>query len=257
MILRVLEDDAVKEARLPKPDGSASEVFIETEKSVHPPCIIVLQADHSRLAGDLARALSSEPFGDFPAEVIEAAAEHDFGWTESDRCQMQNLNTTPPKPFPRLSFQESQPSWDACINHGRSLSPLVDALISRHFTTLASEDPARRDFREAETSRREKLEAQLPYSSGELERWAGIVGFCDLLSLYLCSGATETVEFPLAHPASKEAKNARKVTLSWTADGPRFSTPLMKDGAAVSLSGSIYEGTTPETTSIDYTWSFS
>lgn len=256
MILRVLEDRSPQVSTPKEAGSSASHVFISTEKSIHPPCVIVLQVDHSRLAGDLARALSSEPFGRFPVEVIEAAAQHDLGWAESDASQMQRLGSTSPRPFPCLSVAETQPAFNACVQHGRSSSPLTDVLISRHFTALAGHDRDRQPFVTDEISRREKLEAQLPHSTDDLERWADILGFCDLLSLYLCCGVRQTVEFPLAHPASERSKDALKVTLSWSGDKPKFSRPVVKDGAAVTLSGSIYQGTTSRITPIDYTWAF-
>jgi hypothetical protein len=47
-----------------------------------------------------------------------------------------------------------------------------------------------------------------------LDRWIAALGFCDLLSLYLCSGSQSAVTLPLAHPENDA--NARNVTLTWT-----------------------------------------
>jgi hypothetical protein len=251
MILRVLEDRAHSAAT-----GSAWGVFMAAEKNAHPPCGIILQADHARLAGDLARALRTEPFGAFPDEVIEAAAQHDFGWQDCDLSQLRQIGKIPPEPFPRLSLEQTLAAWNACIDHARSLPPLTDVLISRHFSTLAGNDPGRESFVQAERSRRSRIEGSLPYSAEDLERWTGVVGFCDLLSLYLCCGARRPVEFPLAHPASEASKHATRVKLSWNGGRLEFSAPILRLSASFMLAGQIYGGSGSQTTPIDFTWSF-
>jgi hypothetical protein len=256
MIFRILESEQAQPAILHDGEKLASSVFVATEKAVRPPCVIILQLDHSRLAGDLARALSPEPFGEFPPEVVHAAAEHDLGWIESDAAQMQQLGTSSPEPFPCLSVDQIVPAFRSCIDHARSLPRLTDALISRHFTALASKGDGYQPFLEAELRRQEALEAEIPYSKVDLERWTDIVGFCDSLSLYLCSGLQHEVDFPLAHPATEKAASAPRITLSWRDGPPHFATPLLKSGAALTLSGSIYDGTSARTTPIDYTWTF-
>lgn len=235
---------------------SAADVFIKTEKNVRPPCAIILQADHSRLAGQLAGALRTNPFGEFPAEVIEAAGQHDCGWQASDMAQLQHLGDATPQPFPRLSRVQTQPAWDECIRYARSLPPLVDVMISRHFTTLAGNDSGREAFVQSEATRRRAIEAELSYSAADLDRWTAVVGFCDLLSLYLCSGTTETVDFPLAHPASDASNGAPKVTLSWDAGRPGFSRPVLSPEATFSLVGQMYSGPGAQTSPVDFTWRF-
>lgn len=234
----------------------ASQVFMSTEKQIHPPCAIALQADHARLAGDLARALEVEAFGEFPDEVIQATAQHDFGWTASDMAQLERLGEADPLPFPSLTWKQTQTSWDACIEHGRSLSPLSDVLISRHFTALAGSDPERAEFVRRETARRQMVERLLPYTSANLDGWTAVLGFCDLLSLYLCCGATQTVEFPLAHPASVASRQARKVTLSWERGQPRFSAGVLKGGTQVGLDAKGYSGHGRDTQPLYLSWRF-
>lgn len=170
--------------------------------------------------------------------------------------QMRQLGQTAPRPFPALSTAETQPSWDACIAHGRSLSPLADVLISRHFTTLAGDDPARKQFVESEKERRNRIERDLPYAPVELDRWTGAIGFCDLLSLYLCCGAESDVQFPLAHPANPASKEARKVTLSWAGGTPRFSSTIFKPGNGIAVTVRTYDGSGTTTAPLTLSWRF-
>src|SRR5207244_1900951 len=69
----------------------------------------------------------------------------------------------------------------------------------------------------------------------DLDRWTGAIGFCDVVSLYLCSGTRETVELPLGHPGLPESRHARKVLLEWRDGSPRFSSPVIQTGHAVSI----------------------
>jgi hypothetical protein len=57
------------------------------------------------------------------------------------------------------------------------------------------------------------------------------VGFCDLLSLYLCSGLRATVMLPLTHPAYRHAAQAPHVTLDWREGRAVFSEPIFRDGS--------------------------
>lgn len=254
MILRALSTAHSPAARDVEP---AAHVFIELEKQTGPPCAIIFQAEHSNLAGELAKGLDYDAFGEFPVEVIQAAAEHDFGWAESDEQQMQSLGKKPPRPFPRLSVEETLPSWRESLDHARSISPLVYVLVSRHFTNLGAQDPGREEFVYKETARRTAVESEQGFPNEDLRRWAGAVGFCDLLSLYLCSGSRHAVEFPLAHPADAAAEYARKVTLRWVDGSPQFSSPVIRQGTHVSLDVRRYDGVGREVTPLQLDWTFS
>jgi hypothetical protein len=208
---------------LPKPDDTppspsgpraAWAVFLESQKRVKAPYAIIFQADHSKLAGDLAEALLPDAFGELPPEVIQAIAQHDFGWNAGDQSQIESFGQTSPRPFPSLSAEETLPSWHDSIAHARSLGPLVDVLVSRHFTLLGAGDPARANFVRIETERLREIERVLPYAPADLDRWTSAVGFCDLLSLYLCCGSRQSVQFLMAHPACPAASHARKITFS-------------------------------------------
>ena len=80
-------------------------------------------------------------------------------------------------------------------------------MVSMHFWRLAehrlnsSQDsaPDRKrleEFLEFEAARQKKLTSKQTRAERELETFADVLQFCDLLSLYLCCGSCEPVEFP-------------------------------------------------------------
>jgi hypothetical protein len=234
----------------------ASAAFLEREKHVTAPYAVVFQREHSQLAGDLAGALREEIFGELPPEVIQAASQHDFGWDPSDSSQLESLPQTKLRPFPDLSVEETLPSWRNSLAHAATVSPLVEVLVSRHFCLLGSGDPGRQKFVKAETDRRSGIEAALPFAPTELDRWSDAVGFSDLLSLYLCSGCQDPVQFPLAHPASQKASRAPRVTLLWRSGSPAFSRPVLKAGTQVSMTVRTYSGTGTDLPRQSFSWTF-
>lgn len=246
-------------ASVPRPVGKASpawKVFLDSQKNVEPPFAIVYQAEHARVAGQLARALTSPAFCDLPTQAIEAAGQHDFGWQASDQSQMDLLGERMPRPFPALTTEETLPSWRACIEHAQCLGQLAYVLVSRHFTFLGLNDPGRDEFVREELARRREVEFNLPFTEADLARWAAAVGFSDLLSLYLCSGSHEPVEFPLAPPADPQADGAPKVTLSWLNGSPVLSTPVLGSGTRVDIAVRSYRGSGSEVEPMTLAWSF-
>ncbi|MFL6416904.1 MAG: DUF3891 family protein [Bryobacteraceae bacterium] len=235
----------------------ASKVFIESQKEAPPPYAIVFQAEHSRLAGALASGLRDEVFGELPPEVIQAIGEHDYGWQASDQSQINSRSAQEPRPFPKLSTEETVPSWNESIGHAHQIGQLQYVMVSRHFTLLGAADPERADFAAGENRRRAEVEHSLAYSADDLNRWTAAIGFCDLLSLYLCSGSQAPVEFPLAHPANPRSSEARKVTLVWRGNSPQFSAPILKSDITASLNGSNYTRESPELTPVKVEWIFS
>jgi hypothetical protein len=235
---------------------AAWDVFLESQKRAKPPCAIIFQAEHSKLAGDLAEALLPEVFGEFPRDVIQAIGQHDFGWNASDQSQIESLGQAGPRPFPSLSTEETLPSWHNSIAHARSIGPLVDVLVSRHFTLLGAVDPARADFVRIETERRREVERVLSYAPAELDRWIGALGFCDLLSLYLCCGSQQPAKFSLAHPADPTAAHARKITLSFENGLPRFSPPVLKPDTHFAMTVRNYAGPGVDLSPLTLKWRF-
>jgi Protein of unknown function (DUF3891) len=224
-------DGSAQECSLP----SAANLFLDSQKHPAQATGFVTQLAHSELAGELARQLLTEPFGLLPPEVAEAAESHDRGWAASDRRQLAHLAEQTPKPFPAMQQDELE-AWRDSVALARadskSGSPLAWCVIGRHFTALAQRPtPSHLAFLEFETPPRLEAERHHGYNPLDLERWAGVVGFCDLLSLYLCSGLRATVTFPLTHPAYRHAAQALHVTLTWRAGCAVFSEPIFRPGS--------------------------
>lgn len=215
---------------------SAWEVFLKSQQGADSPCAMVFQSEHARLAGQLAAALTDDCFGSLPPEAMEAVRRHDSGWDPSDQRQIERLAIESPRPFMAIDCAETLAAWRGSIAHAAEAGPLAEVLVSRHFTLLAAADPARAEFVRGENERRAAIERGLRIPPADLDRWTAALGFCDLLSLYLCCGARTPVDLPLAHPASPDAAIASTVELCWTADSPRLSTPALKTGTEVTAS---------------------
>jgi Protein of unknown function (DUF3891) len=234
MILRSVRVPDLTNLGDPQP---AFDLFLKTQKDVSTPCRPILQSSHSHLAGELAARLIPEPFGPLPDEVIQAARQHDYGWIGSDLTQLSSKPAQPLRPFPDLDPTEKISNWKDCIRLAESASPLVGVLVSRHFCMIAADAEYSTDARffEEETTRRKHIERRLTQSPDELDRWAAALGFCDLVSLYLCSGTREPAEFPFCHPADRVARGqARKAILTWNGDCLHFEPSVIVTGTQVS-----------------------
>jgi hypothetical protein len=236
MILRQFEQPDSRQAGAPEP---AFQIFLRVQKQVSQPYLPILQPAHSQLAGQLAAALLPDIFGLLPSEVIEAIRQHDYGWISSDLHQLENAGPARLRPFPDMGSEETITTWINSIRLAQTASPLIGVLVSRHFSLLSSDDEstAHRQFRQQEEAWREPMECSLQYPSADLDRWTAAVGFCDLLSLYLCSGAKHAAEFPLCHPADRAARDQAVTTvLRWRGEKIQFVPPVIVAGTYVSQS---------------------
>ena len=98
-------------------------------------------------------------------------------------------------------------AWKESIDTALSVSAAGGYMVSAHFLRLAEHrfkaaDDSQPDrqrlesFLAGEQQRQKKLAAKQKRSVEELERLTDVLQFCDLLSLYVCCGATESVVFP-------------------------------------------------------------
>jgi hypothetical protein len=120
--------------------------------------------------------------------------------------------------------------------------------VSRHFCRLAenllasagSNKEGRQrleSFLSHEGRRQKKLATQESPGPEELELFTDLLQFCDLLSLYICSGAQENVIFPEYFGAKMRIKNGPggiALDPPWISPGSRFAFaallhPLRKD----------------------------
>ena len=219
----------------------AYEAFLPTQEGLATPPVFLLQSEHSRLAGALAQSLSPEVFGELSSEVIAAISDHDFGWDANDTKQLKAAREREPYSFTKATPEETLPCWFASIAKGRELGLLQGVLVSRHCCLLGTGSNEHASVIAEENARRKEIEQKLDCDTNDLQRWTAALGFCDLLSLYLCSGSQTTVMLPLAHP--QDAAGARTVALQWTEGKLSFSEPIFTPGAAFAAQAMTYSAT--------------
>jgi hypothetical protein len=175
---------------------------------------LITQPDHAALSGALARNFISAAFPPVDAEIARAIELHDAGWAifaPEARLDAAPAANAAGKP---VSFLEIEPAdflraWDASIGGAEAVCAAGGYIVSRHFCVLGegrlaaafdnSEDTARlRHFLSSESERQQRLRLESGRVTAELEQLLLVLQFCDLLSLYLCCGASEDVEFPQA-----------------------------------------------------------
>jgi hypothetical protein len=238
MILRIDHSTAPETAS----GRDAWQAFAETQQSAHKFEGCISQPAHASLAAQLAAILSPAIFGALPPEVIEAIRRHDGGWAEPDLAALERIVEQQPTSFVALPPKHAVTAWRRSIRQAEACSPLAGSLISRHFRLLAPRDgePPHLAFLEQEGKDRAPLEAASSVSCDDLDRFTAALGFCDLLSLCLCSGLTGSVRIPLAHPADPASQHAPKVTVSFGGGTLRFDQLTMAPNCSIHVDGWIF-----------------
>jgi Protein of unknown function (DUF3891) len=209
MILRPLESAASSSAEfLP-----AWNVVERVQRQSHNTCWMITQPSHAALAGEFAARITGAETPKLDSAIVRAIALHDAGWgipdaqaiMQSRALVQNNPGQSSPKSFIECSVSEFVAAWEKSIEIAESSSAASGYIVSRHFFRIAEhglqkyperDRPKVKNFLEHETLRQKQLEAKQDYSSAELERLTDVLQFCDLLSLYVCCGARESVEFP-------------------------------------------------------------
>jgi hypothetical protein len=203
MILYPLNPPARPGSRSPV---SVWDPILRTQKQPATEWWLIAQPDHAALAGDLAAHIASADFPRLDQDVLQAIALHDEGWAEFDSAPKLSGTNRP------LSFLELQPreylrAWRGSIERAEQVGPIGGLLVSGHFSRLAQ------SFLQSSTGAAEALPVIQEFLGGESERQGqlfprqhrpaeavrvlvDVLQFCDLLSLYLCCGADDSVEFP-------------------------------------------------------------
>jgi hypothetical protein len=202
----------------------------------------ITQPAHAALAARLARALNPSIFGPLPSAVINTIGRHDAGWAEPDLAALECAGEKQPCSFVAYPAEGAFNAWRKSIREAEARSGLAGILTSRHFCLLAprNSDPHHDAFVEEETRRRAPQEAASTYSSDDLARFTAALGFCDLLSLCLCSGLTANVQMPLAHAGDPASRNAPKVTVFLSEESIRFGQPVMTSGTVIHAAGWLF-----------------
>lgn len=185
-------------------------------------CLLVSQPDHAHLAGDLAARFDSPGFAPLPAAITEGIRLHDEGWAPVDGLApdltVQFAADGNPKNFLRFLPDDFIVCWRRSIERAERIAPAAGVTVSRHFVALAQlrlntmhdNDRDREHLEEFvvnETFRQQYLLNTLHTEEAHLDYYLHALQLCDVLSLYLCSGVTDNVEFP-------QHFNGRSVTLT-------------------------------------------
>lgn len=170
---------------------------------------LVSQPDHAAVSGQIAARFGASGFPQVPPEIVRAIALHDSGWSlfESDAHAQPQLH---PDGRP-VSFFEVEPdtflrAWTASIDRVAHDSAVGGYMVSQHFEALGKfriardQDPPdvrMRLIRFVDTQRRQReLWIHDAGDSLSWDSWLPVLQFCDIFSLYVCSGTPEPVEFP-------------------------------------------------------------
>jgi hypothetical protein len=182
---------------------SAWKAVEEREQQSYRDCWMITQPAHAALAGDLAAALTDGFFGPIDRTVSRSIALHDAGWSMDDAEQIQQLRADPklkPRSFLNASVDEFLGAWAKSIDTAEKFAPTGGYVVSRHFQRLSERD-AQDDgeklarFRAHEKQRQNRLRSEVGLQEQALELLVDALQFCDLLSLYLCSGSKRSVKF--------------------------------------------------------------
>jgi hypothetical protein len=232
MILRPLE---------PAPPASteflpAWNVIEQVQRQTFDGCWMITQPSHAALAGEFATRMTYAQTPKLDAALARAIALHDAGWGVPDSqtiMQSRSISHGCPKSFIACGVSEFVAAWEKSIDIAEAASsPAGGYLVSRHFVRLAEHGAAQiadvdrhkvARFLEQEAIRQKQLAAKQNHSAEELELLTDVLQFCDLLSLYVCSGAREHVAFPEYF--------GTKARLAIEADGYRLEPPLIEPGA--------------------------
>lgn len=173
---------------------------------------LVSQPDHAQLSGDLAANFISSHFPKIDPLIAKAVAAHDAGWAmfpaeASPRPQPMMAEDGKPRSFIEFPPQEFLQAWQGSIQRAETICAAGGVMVSRHFCALGEvrlkqnmDDASGRqlvlDFLASEAERQRRLSAEAGLPAEQADALLSVLQFCDVLSLYLCSGASEEVEFP-------------------------------------------------------------
>ena len=206
MILRPLEPPAANHSEfLP-----AWSIVEQLQRQAHDGCWMITQPSHAALAGDFAHKIVDLRAPKVDLALVRAIALHDAGWGVPDAqaiMQSRSVRQGSPKSFVDCSVSEFLSAWEKSIDIAESTGAAGGYIVSRHFCRLAEQrvnqtaekTPDRGQlarFVESESRRHDQLAGRQERDQAELESLTDLLQFCDLLSLYVCSGAEDQAEFP-------------------------------------------------------------
>jgi hypothetical protein len=174
---------------------------------------LISQPDHAHLSGELAAHFAAERFPRVDATMARAIGMHDAGWAifpqEANPLSPPRVGENgKPLAFVEFAPEDFLRAWSASIERAEGICPAGGIIVSRHFCELGnfrlqngnhlSSGDCRliSGFLQHEDERQRRLQAICSATPAELDGLLEVLKFCDLLSLYLCSGAEAEAEFP-------------------------------------------------------------
>jgi|SRR5271165_147881 len=200
---------------------SAWEAVAGSQQTISAKYHLVRQPDHARLAGQLAEQFSIPGAPTVDDDIVRGISLHDEGWSDFD-CGRKRLQATTahysetnvalnvegkPLSFLEIKAGDFLRAWRGSIECAEAVAPIAGLIVSGHFLRIGqfgmglgaySDDDTRqvREFMAHEEQGERYLMRLQGRSEKEVEYWTDVLQFCDLLSLYLCCGSQESVEFP-------------------------------------------------------------
>jgi hypothetical protein len=204
---------------------------------------LVAQPDHAALAGDLAARIRAPHFPRLDAEVVRAITLHDEGWAAFDRTPSLD-GSGRPLSFLEVGLNDFLRAWRDSIARAEQDSPTGGILVSEHFCRLGrwrlqmvqgppKEEAAMHAFLVTEAERQRQLSLRQNRAPEEILVLVDVLQFCDLLSLYLCCGARDAVEFP-------QKFNGQVVCMHRDGELCRAEPPLFGGGASLAVRARRY-----------------
>ena len=148
-----------------------------------------------------------------------------------------------------LSFLEVTPreflqAWTESIERAAKTSPIAGILVSEHFRRITemrlgtaddtAEDVRRfQQFLAHEAERQQHLREHDQRSPEEISVLVDVLQFCDLLSLYLCCGSREKIEFP-------QKFSGETLRVGWEGNLLRSEPQLFGSGVSLGVTARRY-----------------
>ena len=214
----------------------AFEAIAETQQRATVTDWYVTQPDHARISGELAAAFDSLKVPNVSEAIVRAISMHDVGWMpyDGDVTSPQapkQLESGVPRSFANTEAEQFLPAWRGSIQASQSTGPLGGLIVSAHFARLShpylergAGSPEQRSqvegFLHGEAVRVDRLLPQAGLPTEEIEALIGVLQFCDLASLYLCTNPPAPVELP-------QVLNGSRVQLSFEQGSFRMRPNLL------------------------------
>src|SRR5215813_1374726 len=229
MVLHPIDSPNSKERRdVPQTIIPAWEAVERKQKQTAQEWWLIAQPDHAALSGDLAALVDTPLIPELDDSILHARL-HDPRVDANGR----------PLSFLQIAAADFVIAWEESIQKASEVSQVGGFMVSEHFCRLArSRLETRRDpppdqqrltdLLAHESKRRAELQIKELRLEEQLALLTDVLQFCDLLSLYLCSGADDTVEFP-------QSFGERSITIKKENGIYQLSPQLFPEGASLGV----------------------